>query len=93
MLASALPGDGKTFTSINLALSMAREHDVSVLLVDADVPKPHISRIFGVDKEPGLSGDAHGRFRGRGVVDIVHGRAWTVDLALQVSRMRVRLSC
>lgn len=54
MLASALPGDGKTFTSINLALSMAREHDVSVVLVDADAPKPHISRLFGVEKEPGL---------------------------------------
>lgn len=54
MMASALPGDGKTFTSINLALSMARERDVSVVLVDADTPKPHVSRIFGVDKEPGL---------------------------------------
>lgn len=54
MMASALPGDGKTFTSINLALSMARERDVSVVLVDADVPKPHVSRIFGVDSEPGL---------------------------------------
>jgi len=54
MMASALPGDGKTFTSINLALSMARERDVSVVLVDADMPKPHVSRIFGVDQEPGL---------------------------------------
>ena len=54
ILASALPGDGKTFTSINLALSMARERDVSIVLVDADVAKPHISRIFGVDQEPGL---------------------------------------
>jgi protein-tyrosine kinase len=54
MMASAMPGDGKTFTSINLALSMSLEKDVSVLLVDADVAKPHISRIFGVDKEPGL---------------------------------------
>lgn len=54
MMASALPGDGKTFTSINLALSMARERDVSVVLVDADLPKPHVSRVFGVDKEPGL---------------------------------------
>jgi protein-tyrosine kinase len=54
MMASALPGDGKTFTSINLALSMASERDVSVLLVDADIPKPHVSRIFGVEKEPGL---------------------------------------
>jgi protein-tyrosine kinase len=54
MMASALPGDGKTFTSINLALSMARERDVSVVLVDADTPKPHVSRIFGVQDEPGL---------------------------------------
>ena len=54
MVASAMPGEGKTFTSINLALSMAREKDVRVLLVDADVPKPHISRIFGVEDEPGL---------------------------------------
>ena len=54
MMSSALPGDGKTFTCINLALSMARERDISVVLVDVDVPKPHVSRIFGVDREPGL---------------------------------------
>lgn len=54
MMASALPGDGKTFTSINLALSFAKEKDTSVLLVDADVAKPHISRVFGVDDQPGL---------------------------------------
>lgn len=54
MIASALPGEGKTFTGINLAMSMAREKDHSVLLVDGDVAKPHISTLFGVDKEPGL---------------------------------------
>jgi protein-tyrosine kinase len=54
MMASALPGEGKTFTSINLALSLALEKDVTVLLVDADVSKRHISRIFGVEGEPGL---------------------------------------
>jgi exopolysaccharide/PEP-CTERM locus tyrosine autokinase len=54
MMASALPGDGKTFTSINLALSLAREKDTSVVLVDGDVAKPHISRIFGVESWPGL---------------------------------------
>lgn len=54
MMGSALPGDGKTFTSINLALSMARERDTSVVLVDADVAKRHVSRIFGVEAEPGL---------------------------------------
>lgn len=54
MLASALPGDGKTFTSINLALSLALEKDISVLLVDADVAKPHISSSLGVARELGL---------------------------------------
>lgn len=54
MLASALPGEGKTFTSINLALSLAREKDLDVLLVDADVAKPHVSRVLGVDAERGL---------------------------------------
>lgn len=54
MVTSAIAGDGKTFTSINLALSMARERDVSVLLIDADCPKPHVSKIFGVQGERGL---------------------------------------
>jgi protein-tyrosine kinase len=54
MLASALPGEGKTFTSINLALSLALEKDIEVLLVDADVAKPHVSRILNVENEKGL---------------------------------------
>jgi protein-tyrosine kinase len=54
MTTSALPGDGKTFTSIGLALSIAREQDVSVVLVDADVAKQHVSRLLGIEGEPGL---------------------------------------
>jgi Mrp family chromosome partitioning ATPase len=54
MITSALPGDGKTFTSMNLALSMARERDMSVLLVDADFPKAHIGRALDVHNELGL---------------------------------------
>lgn len=54
MLASSLPAEGKTFVSVNLALSMSLERDISVVLVDADVAKPHISRLFGIDGEPGL---------------------------------------
>lgn len=56
LVSSALPGDGKTFTSINLALSMTRERDLSVLLVDADVPKAAVSGAFGIRGEPGLIG-------------------------------------
>jgi len=55
MVTSALPGDGKTFTSVNLAFSLARERDISVVLVDADLPKPHVSRIFGLQQERGLT--------------------------------------
>jgi receptor protein-tyrosine kinase len=54
LVSSALPSDGKTFTSINLAFSMALEKDVSVLLVDADVAKRHVSRVMGIENEPGL---------------------------------------
>ena len=54
MVTSSLPGDGKTFTCINLALSMSMEKDTSVLLVDADVAKPHVSDLFGVADKPGL---------------------------------------
>jgi exopolysaccharide/PEP-CTERM locus tyrosine autokinase len=54
MVTSAEPGEGKTFTSINLALSMAQEQDHDVVLVDADVAKPHITTIFGLGKMEGL---------------------------------------
>lgn len=54
MIASATPGEGKTFTSINLAFSIALEKDIRVVLVDADVAKPQISRMFGIEGERGL---------------------------------------
>ncbi|MEM9386298.1 MAG: XrtA-associated tyrosine autokinase [Pseudomonadota bacterium] len=54
MVASSLPGEGKSFTSFNLAMSMAYELDRTVLLVDADVAKPHISRALQVQDQPGL---------------------------------------
>ena len=54
MMTSALSGDGKTFTSVNLALSLANEKDRTCLLVDGDVAKPHVDSLFGVQDEPGL---------------------------------------
>lgn len=54
MLASALSGEGKTFCSVNLALSLARERDLDVVIVDADVAKQNISTVLGVAEEPGL---------------------------------------
>lgn len=54
MVTSALPGEGKTFTSLNLALSLALEKDHSVLLVDGDIPKPKVSTVLGLRSEMGL---------------------------------------
>jgi len=54
MIASAVPGEGKTFTSLNLALSMRLEEDVTVLLVDGDVVNPRLSQILGADDSRGL---------------------------------------
>jgi protein-tyrosine kinase len=54
MVASAMAGEGKTFTALNLSFSLAVEKDVHVLLVDADVGKPHISRLLGLAGSPGL---------------------------------------
>lgn len=54
MVTSARPGEGKTFTALNLALSLAREPDFEVLLVDGDIPKSSLTRAFGLDGRPGL---------------------------------------
>lgn len=54
LICSSLPGEGKTFVSINLALSIANELDKSVLLIDADVEKPSISKQFGIKQNTGL---------------------------------------
>jgi exopolysaccharide/PEP-CTERM locus tyrosine autokinase len=54
MVASAVPGEGKTFTSLNLALSMRLEEDVTVLLVDGDVVNPRLSQVLGADDVRGL---------------------------------------
>lgn len=55
MVTSALEGDGKTFSSISLALSIAMEQDKTVLFVDADTAKAEAGRMIGVPANaPGL---------------------------------------
>jgi exopolysaccharide/PEP-CTERM locus tyrosine autokinase len=54
VVTSAVPGEGKTFTAINLALSLAREPDFEVVLLDADIPKSDVTRTFGLQGYPGL---------------------------------------
>ncbi len=54
LVTSAVPGEGKTFTSLNLALSLSLERDFSVLLVDGDVAKSELSEALGAGGKPGL---------------------------------------
>jgi protein-tyrosine kinase len=54
MVTSANPGEGKTFTAVNLALSVASERDLHVLLVDADVQRPNVFKTLGLPEEKGL---------------------------------------
>jgi exopolysaccharide/PEP-CTERM locus tyrosine autokinase len=54
MVTSSLPGEGKTFTSINLAMSIAMEYDSRVLLVDGDVAHPSMPGMLGTPHSPGL---------------------------------------
>lgn len=53
-ITSSLSGEGKTFVSLNLALSLAAELDKSVLLIDGDAAKGDLSRWMGIDGQPGL---------------------------------------
>ena len=52
---SALPGEGKTFLALNLALSMVRDRELDVILVDADVARPGLTPALGLDDAPGLN--------------------------------------
>jgi receptor protein-tyrosine kinase len=54
MVTSSLPGEGKSFTAINLAISIAMELDRTVLLVDADVSKPSVLKVLGLPPRRGL---------------------------------------
>jgi exopolysaccharide/PEP-CTERM locus tyrosine autokinase len=69
LVTSTLPGEGKTHTAINLALSIAQERDHTVLLVDCDVARHGASRAMGVSDKPGL-------------VDILESDSFTVGNAI-----------
>lgn len=66
MVTSALPGEGKTFTSMNLALALAAERDLRVLLIDGDVIHPSLGALF----EP---------VPAKGLTDLLNGNCNHVD--------------
>ncbi len=72
MVTSAVAGEGKSFTSINLAMSIAAELDHTVMLVDADVARPSLPRVLGLPE-------------GHGLLDILEGKVDTAQALLRTS--------
>ena len=68
MVTSSMPGEGKTFSAVNLAMSIAMELDQTVLLVDADVARPAIPRTLGLPS-------------GKGLLDILQSKSFDLDNA------------
>ena len=54
LITSAVPGEGKTITAFNLALSLSREQDYHALLIDLDVARPHLSHLLNIRNEQGF---------------------------------------
>lgn len=78
MTTSSMPGEGKTFSSVNLAMSMAMELDRTVLLIDADVAKPSFGRVFDLDV-------------GAGLIEVLLGEANVEDVILTTNVPELRL--
>lgn len=55
LVTSALPGEGKSFISLNLALSIVRDRELRVILVDGDVARPGLTPALGLEDAPGLN--------------------------------------
>ncbi|MGC2198677.1 MAG: AAA family ATPase [Stellaceae bacterium] len=70
MVTSARPGEGKTFTALNLALAFASERDVKAVLVDVDTQRPGVPRFLGIGGE-------------KGIVDVLSGNLELWDVLIQ----------
>lgn len=54
MITSTISEEGKSMTALNLAISLAKEHDHTVLLVDTDLRRPSVHKFLGIEPEVGL---------------------------------------
>lgn len=54
LVCSPHPGEGKTYCATNLAIALAAERDIEVVLIDADVINPSVTRRLGIEAGPGL---------------------------------------
>ena len=78
MVTSALAGEGKSFTAVNLAMSIAAELDNTVMLVDADVARPSLLRMLNLPPSPGL-------------LDVLKGNADMSNVLLRTSIEKLTL--
>lgn len=69
LISSASPGEGKSFTACNLAISQAQLTGKRILLADFDFRRPSVSKLFGISNTPGLTNYLQGKAR---VGDILH---------------------
>jgi len=61
IVTSSVEGEGKTYTALNLAMSIGMELDCTVLLVDADIIMRSLTKTLGLEKETGLVDALHDR--------------------------------
>ena len=59
MVSSALPRDGKTLTTTNLALTLSESYSRRVLVIDADLRRPSLHTVFGIENRAGLAEGLH----------------------------------
>jgi capsular exopolysaccharide synthesis family protein len=83
LLTSSLPGEGKSATAMNLAMVLAQGGS-KTLLMDADLRKPVVNKVFGLDREPGLADVIIGNYEWQEVVrtvtDIMIGKMGMEDI-------------
>jgi capsular exopolysaccharide synthesis family protein len=63
LITSTIPEEGKSTVSANLAAILARKQQPKILLLDGDMRRPSLSKVFGLGKLPGLSEWLHGEPR------------------------------
>ncbi len=78
MITSALAGEGKSFTAVNLAMSIATELDHTVMLVDADVARPSVARMLGLPPSSETGRDL-------GLLDVLDGSAEMSSVLLKTN--------
>jgi len=55
LVTSSVPGEGKTFVTINLAHAIVRQPDKRALIIDADLRRPRVHTVLGAPNAPGLT--------------------------------------